>query len=217
MGLTQIQIIQSLAEAMNWLERELAWGVPATELKHLTSRIGELYVAMTTNGQMATEVNQEGYDVVSAGGDRISVKTTAQSGQGGHVSFNRSTLGKVDRVVILRLNIEEMQVETLFNGTIAEAKALMTGTNIALSKLQPSQRRSRGKALKTLARVDRNGLTIAELENGSIEVKEHGKQVKAMPILKRMAAELGIPIHHASGGPKNSRSLGYDVMRALAQ
>ena len=27
MALTQIQIIQSLGEAMNWLERELSWGV----------------------------------------------------------------------------------------------------------------------------------------------------------------------------------------------
>ncbi len=51
---------------MSWLERELNWGVPITELRHLTGRIGELYSALITNGQMATEVNQSGYDVVSA-------------------------------------------------------------------------------------------------------------------------------------------------------
>ena len=40
MALTQMQIIQSLSEAMSWLERELSWDVPATELRHLTGRIG---------------------------------------------------------------------------------------------------------------------------------------------------------------------------------
>ncbi len=32
MALTQIQVIQSLGESMSWLERELNWGVPITEL-----------------------------------------------------------------------------------------------------------------------------------------------------------------------------------------
>ncbi len=36
MALTQIQVIQSLGESMSWLERELNWGVPITELRHLT-------------------------------------------------------------------------------------------------------------------------------------------------------------------------------------
>jgi hypothetical protein len=34
MALTQVQIIQSLAESMNWLERKLNWDVPPTELRH---------------------------------------------------------------------------------------------------------------------------------------------------------------------------------------
>ncbi len=68
MALTQMQLIQSLGEAMAWFERELNWGVRPTELRHLCGRIGELYAALITNGQMATEVNQEGYDVVSGDG-----------------------------------------------------------------------------------------------------------------------------------------------------
>jgi hypothetical protein len=48
-----MQFIQSLGEALAWFEREISWGVPATELRHLCGRIGELYVAMITNGQMA--------------------------------------------------------------------------------------------------------------------------------------------------------------------
>lgn len=85
MALTQMQIIQSLGEAMSWFERELQWGVEPTELRHLIGRIGELYAALISNGQMATEVNQKGYDVVSEKGERISVKTTAMMGLGGHI------------------------------------------------------------------------------------------------------------------------------------
>ena len=88
MALTQMQIIQSLGEALNWFERELQWGVPSAELRHLSGRIGELYAALITNGQMATSINQEGYDVVSSNGERVSVKTTTIAGSSGHISFN---------------------------------------------------------------------------------------------------------------------------------
>lgn len=74
MALTQMQIIQSLGEAMAWFERERQWGVPPTEIRHLCGRIGELYAALITNGQMAVSVNQKGYDLVSAQGEKVSVK-----------------------------------------------------------------------------------------------------------------------------------------------
>ncbi len=38
--LTQVQIIQSLAEALSWFEKEVSWGVSPAELNHLTGRIG---------------------------------------------------------------------------------------------------------------------------------------------------------------------------------
>jgi len=50
--LNQVQIIQSLAEALSWFEKEIGWGVSPGELNRLTGRIGELYAA-TTRGQMA--------------------------------------------------------------------------------------------------------------------------------------------------------------------
>ena len=117
MALTQIQIIQSLGEARSWFERELGWGVPVGELCHLTGRIGELYAALITNGQMATHVNEKGYDVVAESGERVSVKTTGMLGSSGQVSFNSNTLAVVDRVIVLRINTEEMQIETLLNDT----------------------------------------------------------------------------------------------------
>ncbi len=64
--LSQTQIIRSLGEALGLLEKELDWGAPLAELRHLTGRIGELYAAMLTRGQMAGAVNQRGYDVLRA-------------------------------------------------------------------------------------------------------------------------------------------------------
>jgi hypothetical protein len=96
-----MQLIQSLCEAMAWLERELQWGVAPTELRHLCGRIGELYAALITNGQMAVTVNQQGYDVVSAQGERISVKTTTMMGSSGHIAFNPNSLSEVDRIIVL--------------------------------------------------------------------------------------------------------------------
>ena len=113
MAISQMALIQSLGEAMSWFEREVTWGVPPTEQRHLCGRIGELYVAVITNGQMATEVNQKGYDVVSSANERISVKTTATVGAASHVMFNAKTLSVVDRIIILRINTEEREIETL--------------------------------------------------------------------------------------------------------
>lgn len=36
MAMTQMQIIQSLGEAMSWLERELGWGVPPNNVTAYT-------------------------------------------------------------------------------------------------------------------------------------------------------------------------------------
>ena len=58
MSLTQFQIIQSLGKNLEWFQTEMSWGASAQELRHLSGRIGELYVAMLTRGQMAPENNQ---------------------------------------------------------------------------------------------------------------------------------------------------------------
>ncbi len=46
MAITQMQIIQPLGRSMTWLEKELNWNTPATELRHLIGRIGELLVVI---------------------------------------------------------------------------------------------------------------------------------------------------------------------------
>lgn len=220
MALTQMQVIQSLGDAMAWFERELNWGVPPTELRHLSGRIGELYAALITNGQMATEVNQKGYDVVGMNGERISVKTTAMMGQSGHISFNPNTLSKVDRVIVLRINTEEMQIETLLNEPVAIANNLMSQENssgkvtIALSKLLTPQKNQ--QEIPTLKTVSFPPYEIVELENGTIQVLRSGELIApAKPILREVAEHFGINVLNANGNAHNTRQLGSLVIRAI--
>ena len=221
MALTQMQLIRSLGDAMAWLERELGWGVPATELRHLCGRIGELYAAMITNGRMATEVNQRGYDVVSAQGERISVKTTAISGSSGHVSFNPRSLTEVDRVIVLKINTDEMQIETLLDAPIADVMSLLSPEfngkrSLPLARLD---RRTRPRSeIRTAQEVTYMGFTIRELESGSIEVERGGTLVSpSKPALREMALALNIGLLNAVGNPLNTRQLGSQIIRSVEQ
>lgn len=218
MAITQMQIIQSLGEAMAWFERELQWDVPPTELRHLSGRIGELYAALITNGQMATDVNQKGYDVVSDSGERVSVKTTAMMGTSGSISFNPNTLNLVDRIIILRINTDEMQIETLLNETAEKASDLMSKSGdkatISLSKLlnKPKIRLE----IPTIKTAIFNSYLIKELENGTIEVEVDGEFISpSKPILKKLATEFNIGLLNGNGNAYNTRQLGSLIIKAI--
>jgi hypothetical protein len=45
----------------------------------------------------------------------------------GHVSFNVNTLEHVDRVMVLRMNTAEMQIETLLDAPLEKALEMMSG------------------------------------------------------------------------------------------
>jgi hypothetical protein len=222
MALTQMQIIQPLGEAMNWFERELQWGVPPTELRHLSGRIGELYAALISNGQMATEVNQKGYDVVSSLGERISVKTTANMSSSGHISFNPNTLDIVDRVIILRINTEDMQIETLLDTDKPNAINLMREPNsqgkacISMSKLlTPKPIKSDIKVIKIAVLPP---YQIEELETGSINALKNGELVvPAKPVLREIAGTLGINTINGNGNALNTRQLGTLLIKTILQ
>jgi len=220
MALTQMQIIQSLGEAMSWFERELQWEVPPTELRHLSGRIGELYTALIMNGQMATEVNQKGYDVVSSSGERISVKTTATMGSSGHIAFNPNTLDKVDRVVILWINTDEMQIEVLFNDLTCKAIELMGKPNsngkvtISLSRLRISPVAKVDIPVIKIAKHD--NFEIEELENGTIIVKDNGQIVTpSKPTLRELALKFNMSILNGNGNPYNTRQLGSLLIKTI--
>lgn len=70
-----------------------------TELRHLIGRIGEFICAIQTNGTLARQTNQHGFDVVSDG-RRISVKTTAQSS--GFISINKNTFHDFDGFFVVQ-------------------------------------------------------------------------------------------------------------------
>lgn len=96
----------------------IEFGCKPTEVRHLIGRLGEFYCALKTNGTLATETNQHGFDVISEGNRRISVKTTAQTS--GFVAINKKTLNKVDDIMILQYINNELQIiyfDTIENAT----------------------------------------------------------------------------------------------------
>jgi hypothetical protein len=224
LALTQMQIIQSLGEAMSWLERELSWGANPAELTHLMGRIGELYVAMYTNGNMADNVNEKGYDVVTKDNERISVKTTSMSSGHGHVSFNPKTLQYVDRVIILRFNADEMELEILLDKSIEEARTLMTASSsgklsIALSKIyKPNTKVRNDSEIAVIKHAVYRNYEVKELESGTIEVYENGeKQSVVKPVLREIAGEISVPLFNSKGNPFNTRQLGTLIIKNLNQ
>lgn len=222
MALTQMQIIQSLGEAMNWLEKELSWGADPRELRHLMGRIGELYVAMYTNGNMADNVNEKGYDVVTKENERISVKTTARTTSTGFVSFNPNTLQFVDRVIILRFNEEDMELKILLDAPIDQAKQMMSQRSdgkffIPMSKIYKTEKKVRAdEEISVVKEAEYGDYQIRELESGSIEIYGNGvKQPVVKPVLREIADALSIPLFNSKGNPYNTRQLGTLIIKLL--
>lgn len=217
--LSQVQIIQSLAETLSWFEKEISWGVSSGELNHLTGRIGELYAAMITRGQMALDINQQGYDVVSASNERISVKTITTST---HVSFNHSTFHHVDRVMILRINIDDekgVSVEELLDAPSGEVRQLLREQ--AGKLVYPIRRGVRTErpveSLQVTAKASYSEFEIVKYESGAIRILKN-RVVQAVIVketLRSIATEVGVDLFNSKGGLKNTQQLGADVIRAL--
>ena len=219
-----MQIIQSLGEAMNWLEREISWGADPAELRHLMGRIGELYVAMYTNGNLAEHVNEKGYDVVTKENERISVKTTSRKTGNGFVSFNPNTIDFVDRVIILRFNEEEMELEILLDKSIEESKKMMAmrsdgKLSIAMSKIyKPINKIRKDSEIAAIRTVFHENYEIRELESGSIVVFEGGEKHSVVkPVLRKIAGMLAVSIVNSKGNPHNTRQLGTLIIQELNQ
>jgi hypothetical protein len=218
--LTQVQIIQSQAEALSWFEKEISWGVSAGELNHLTGRIGELYAAMITRGQMALDTNQHGYDVVSASNERISVKTVTTST---HVDFNQNTFHHVDRLMVLRVNVDDekgVSVEELLDVGVDEARKLLRdpGNNKLVYPISRAAREARPvEDLEITARAPYSDIEIVKYESGAIRVFRDGAEqpVVAKEILRSIASKVGVDVFNSKGGLKNTQQLGSDVIRAL--
>ncbi|MPZ29520.1 MAG: hypothetical protein GEV13_00735 [Rhodospirillales bacterium] len=218
MSLSQVQIIRSLAEALTWFEKELAWKVKAAELRHLTGRIGELYAAMITRGQMALDVNQRGYDVVSAEGRHITVKTITSSS---HVSFRKSTLNAAHDVMVLRINTSdgEASIEELFRGTVNELRSLCKDAENDLQYIirKPPYEPLVLDGLAITGSAQIGSRSVIQYENGSIAVEVDGARAPVVkPILREIAAELHLSPLNSNGNKMNTRQLGAAIIATTA-
>jgi hypothetical protein len=226
--LSQSQIIRSLGQALDWFETEIGWGVAPADLNHLTGRIGELYAAMVTRGQMALATNQRGYDVVSIDGERISVKTITTSN---HVSFRSSTFECVDRVMILRLSVEDddIAIEEFLDCSTEDilsnyGKGKGDHFHVPVKKSGVSGDGATGHRIpvEELQELLKTGVAeyekhrILQYENGSILVETDGEIVPvAKPTLREIAKAVGMDFLNSAGKPKNTRTLGADIIKVL--
>ena len=217
---TQIDLIRSLGDTLSWYEREIDWGTNPSSLNHLVGRIGELYVAVITNGMMSEAVNQRGWDV-SCGNQKISVKTTSSPLSRWTVFLKKSTFAQVDRVIVVRVDSEERKVSILYDELSEKAKkdSIDRGLNYKLS-MNTKLAEDDIDLKSTPARVEnyRGEFVISELVNGGYRVVKDGKSLKPVrPKLIEIARELGIPTTNENGGELHTRRLGGLVLRELGQ
>ena len=215
MGLSAVEIEKSLAKSISWFEMEIEWGVSAGELNHLTGRIGELYAAKITNGKMALETNQRGYDVISAQNERISVKTITSSN---HVTFNESTFSFVDRVMILRVFADTengVSVETLLDCSSVDIlkKYTFSSSKLHISISRLLSPKMKIEKLRAIDEVTIGKYVIRKSEDSTIQVLVDDQIVgPAYPILTTIASEMSIDVNNKNGGTKNTRQLGAEII-----
>ena len=66
------------------------------------------------------------------------------------------------------------------------------------------------------ARAETGRWSIVQYENGTVVVEEDGRRVPvAKPILRDIAARIGVSPLNGSGNKKNTRHLGSDIIAAL--
>ncbi|GAB3053067.1 hypothetical protein GCM10027155_19350 [Acinetobacter apis] len=235
MALSQFDIIKSLGESIAWFEKELSWGMPIAELRHLTGRIGELYVAMMTLGQLADSVNQKGYDVVSSTGQRISVKTVTKAR---HVDFNIKTLDLVDRAIVLRIDPSDLCINVVYDMDMVEFKAksreyrgkytlgVASKSTLVNSYVDIGLNEPLKKEIETykgknhipliINNIIYDGYEIKQYENAKIEIYKEGlKQQSAKEVLKKIALPLNVSLDNSAGNPKNTQQLGDHVIKAI--
>jgi len=218
MASSQIEQIRSLDEAMQWFERELQWGVPVSELAHLVGRIGNLYIALHSNGQLAVAQSQLGYDVVSSSGERFSVSTIAGTLIDGEINFTRNRLERIDRVAIVFFNTDEMDVQILLDSRVSELEkyVMVQGDKIILPLKLLIPAKKKQKYITVLREVKYKDYMLFELENGDFEIELYGDPVpNKRGILLKVAAELGVPVQRGMGRVNNSRVVGTMVIDTI--
>lgn len=113
-----------------------------------------------------------------------------------------------------------MQVETVYDESIATACEAMTGRGSKLSLLVHPSMPSDGApvALAEVRHASHDAYRVVELENGSIQVWSYGLPVEpAKPALRKLAADLGITTKNPRGNEYNTRQLGSRVLDCIQE
>ena len=70
--------------------------------------------------------------------------------------------------------------------------------------------------LDKIKEVNYDNYLITELENGTIKIKENGKDIdKTMPILIKIAKKMNLSILNSNGNKYNTRQLGSNIIKIL--
>lgn len=139
-----IRIVELLNKYIEILKVEESLGTPATEMRALIGRIGEIYAAIKTDGKLANSVNQHGYDVIQGNGRTLSVKTTGTLRS--TISINQKTAHLADDTMVVLYEDGELKViyhqdtETLVNyeGTLSLYRvSVLAGNPIQMYYTRP--------------------------------------------------------------------------------
>ncbi len=131
--------------------------------------------------------------------------------------LNANSLEYVDRVIVLRINTEEMQVETLLHAPLSDALELMSDEKGGKKDLPLSRLVKKSKPaseLKVVKVVKFDDYRIRELENGRIEVERAGSLVVPVkPALRELAKRFNVSLLNSNGNPLNTRQLGSQLIK----
>lgn len=221
MALTQIDHIHALDETLRGFERELQWGVSPRDLGHLVERIGQIFAAICSNGQIVPADENCGYSVVGYNGDRYLVQCVSGDIVGGEINFTHEQLEKVDRVCILFFSTDEIEINTLLDTSVERLARYVShhhGNKLIVPLLSlVSSKREPGE-IKVTRTVQYKDYVISERENGGVDVASYGNLLNPVkPILLKLAAELDVPLFNGMERSRNTRLLGTQVIQAIEQ
>jgi len=134
------------------------------------------------------------------------------------VRFNESTLSHVDRVVVLRINTEEMQVEVLVHESLHDLRPRMRelGREVSLTIPASGSAGERARAQVVVRMALHNAHRLEELESGTIRLWYYGEEVSPVkPTLRRLANELHVSTENSRGNDLNTRQLGSAILDRL--
>jgi len=107
-----IRIVELLNKYIEILKVEESLGTPATEMRALIGRIGEIYAVIKTDGKLAENTNQHGYDAIQGNGKTLSVKTTATLKSTININSNTAHLADETMVVLY----EDGELKIIYHG-----------------------------------------------------------------------------------------------------